>query len=371
MSYKYLNQFNPFKNESVKVMDKDGNIINKSLMPEVSDEELLEAYKMMNKSRMLDVYQNKMQRQGRLLSFLTSTGQEACEVAYINALDKKTDHYAPGYRNSAAWLTMGQEIRNIMLYWSGNEAGGRAPDGVNLLPPNIVIGTQFSLATGLAFAKKYFGENGIAVTSTGDGGMSEGETYEAMNFAKLHELPIIFISENNKWSISTPTHEQTKSINMAVKAVATAIPSIKVDGNDYLASFGVMQEVVQYVRSGGGPFFVEFDTYRLGAHSSSDSPDSYRPKGEYEEHVPYDPLIRVKAYLIKKGIWDENKQTSLDEEQTQLMAEEFKWVEANKNYGIEDIFKYQFAELEDDHKEQLAEAKEFFAKHPNSIGGHH
>ncbi|KAF7378740.1 hypothetical protein HZH68_017154 [Vespula germanica] len=226
----YLGKFDPLKDECVRVMDKDGNIINPKLMPKISPEEVLEAYKIMNLSRRQDIYQNTMQRQGRLLSFLSSTGQEAC-----------------------------------------NELGAKSPDGVNSLPPNIVIGSQYSQATGIAFAEKYRKSGGVVVTTTGDGGTSEGETYEAMNFAKLHEVPVVFV----------------------FKAIATGTPSIKVDGNDYLACIGVFKEVVEYVRNGNGPVFVECETYRLGAHSSSDNPDVYRPKDKQQEELDaeHDKLV--------------------------------------------------------------------------------
>ncbi|ENY68727.1 Pyruvate dehydrogenase E1 subunit alpha [Metamycoplasma auris 15026] len=368
---KYLGKFSPIKDEKVCVMDKDGKIINPKLMPQISDEELIDAYKMMNLSRRQDIYQNTMQRQGRLLSFLSSTGQEACEVAYINALNKKLDFFASGYRNSAAWLAMGQLPRNIMLYWVGNEMGGKAPDGINCLPPNIVIGSQYSQAAGIAFGEKHKKTGGVALTTTGDGGTSEGETYEAMNFAKIHELPCIFVVENNKWAISTSLSEQTKSLNFAIKALATGMPSIKVDGNDYLACIGVFKEVIEYARSGNGPVLVECDTYRLGAHSSSDNPDAYRPKGEFEEMKLYDPLIRMKNYLIDKQIWSEEKQTQLDAEQDEFIASEFAWVEKNKDYGLEDIFKYQYDKFDLFLEEQYKEAKEFFDKNPDAKGGHH
>lgn len=368
----YLGKFDPLKNEKVCVLDKDGKVINPKLMPKISDQEVLEAYKIMHLSRRQDIYQNTMQRQGRLLSFLSSTGQEACEVAYINALNKKTDHFVSGYRNNAGWLAMGQLIRNIMLYWIGNEAGGKAPEGVNCLPPNIVIGSQYSQATGIAFAEKYKKTGGVVVTTTGDGGFSEGETYEAMNFAKLHEVPCVFVIENNKWAISTARSEQTKSINFAVKGIATGIPSIIVDGNDYLACIGVFKEVVEYVRKGNGPVLVECDTYRLGAHSSSDNPDVYRPKGEFEEMSKFDPLIRLKQYLIDKKVWSDEQEEKLVAEHDKLVADEFAWVEQNKNYDLIDIFKYQYDKMDIFLEEQYKEAKEFFEKYPEfKEGGHH
>ncbi|AHB36785.1 pyruvate dehydrogenase (acetyl-transferring) E1 component subunit alpha [Spiroplasma apis] len=368
---KYLGKFDPIKNERVEIMDAAGKIVNKDLLPEISDEELVEVYKLMNLSRRQDDFQNKAQRQGRLLSFLSSTGQEASEFGYTWPLIKGKDWLAPGYRNNAAWLKMGVPMRNIMLYWMGNEYGAKSPEGVNCLPPNIIIGSQFSQAAGIAFAEKYKKTGGVVVTTTGDGGMSEGETYEAMNFAKLHELPVIFICENNKWAISTPYAKSTKAINIAVKGIATGIPSIKVDGNDFLAVYGVVKEAVEYVREGKGPVFIECDTYRLGAHSSSDNPDIYRPKDEFEAAQKRCPLVRMKAYLISKKVWDDTKEEALNQEQDEFIRSEFDWAEANKEYNLEDVFDFVYKEKTPDLVKQYNEAKSFFEKFPKPKGGHH
>ncbi|AKX34089.1 pyruvate dehydrogenase E1 component subunit alpha [Spiroplasma litorale] len=371
MKTKFLNNFDPLKNERVEIMDQNGKIINPKLMPNIKDTQILEAYKIMNLSRRQDDFQNKVQRQGRLLSFLSSTGQEACEVGYTFPMIKGKDWLVPGYRNNAAWLTAGMPMRNIMLYWMGNEYGAKSPDGINLLPPNIIIGSQFSHASGIAFAEKYKKSGGVVITTTGDGGMSEGETYEAMNFAKLHELPVIFISENNKWAISTPYSKSTKSINIAVKGIGVGIPSIKVDGNDFLACYGVVSEALEYSRNGNGPILIEFDTYRLGAHSSSDNPKIYRPEEEFQEALKRDPLIRMKNYLIEIGLWDEKKQEKLDKKQDETIAAEFEYAEKNKDYPLEDVFNYIYSEKTPELNDQYKEAKDFFDKYPDAKGGHH
>ncbi|WP_027063448.1 pyruvate dehydrogenase (acetyl-transferring) E1 component subunit alpha [Mesoplasma seiffertii] len=368
---KYIGKFDVTKDEIIRVMDSTGKIINKDLMPEISLEEVLEAYKIMNLSRRQDIFQNLVQRQGRLLSFLSSTGQEACEVAYSLNLIKGKDWFVSGYRNNAAWITCGVPIKNVMLYWAGNEYGAKSPDGVNVLPPNIVIGSQYSHATGIAFAEKYKGSDGIALTTTGDGGMSEGEVFEAMNFAKIHEVPVIFVCENNQWAISTPRGEQTKSLNFAIKGIAAGVPSLKVDGNDFLACYGVFKEIAQWVREGNGPFLVECETYRLGPHSSADNPDVYRDPKEFEDAKTRDPLVRLKAYLIKNKVWSDEQQEALDNEHDQYVKEQFDWMEQNKAYPLEDIFDYTFAEKNDQLEEQYLEAKRFYEKYPNSVKGGH
>ncbi|WP_338970188.1 thiamine pyrophosphate-dependent dehydrogenase E1 component subunit alpha [Spiroplasma endosymbiont of Labia minor] len=360
---KYINQFDSSKNIKLQIMNKNGAVINNDLLPNIEDKTILEAYKIMNLSRIQDDFQTKMQRQGRLLSFLTSTGQEATEVGYSMCLRKDKDWFLSGYRNNAAWLTMGVPMRNIMLFWVGNENGGRSPNDINVLPPNIVIGTQYSQAAGIAFANQYKNIDSVVLTTTGDGGTSEGETYEAMNFAMLHKVPCIFICENNKWAISTPIIEQTASLNFAIKAKATGMPSIKVDGNDFLAVYGVIKEAHQFVKE-NGPIFIEFDTYRLGPHSSSDSPDVYREKEQFDEAQLSDPLIRLKKYLMNKNLWDENQQNDLNIQQLKFIENEFDWVEKNKNYPLKDIFNYQYAEMDLFLKEQYHFAEYFFNNYP-------
>jgi pyruvate dehydrogenase E1 component alpha subunit len=149
--------------------------------------------------------------------------------------------------------------------------------------------------------------------------MSEGEVHEAMNFAKVHEVPAIFVCENNQWAISIPRNEQTKSLNFAVKSIGSGVPSLKVDGNDFLACYGVFKEVSQWVREGNGPFFIECETYRLGPHSSADNPDIYRDPNEFESAKTRDPLIRLKAYLIKNKVWSDAEQEALDNEHDQYV----------------------------------------------------
>ncbi|AVP49416.1 thiamine pyrophosphate-dependent dehydrogenase E1 component subunit alpha [Williamsoniiplasma luminosum] len=373
MAYKYIGKFDPVKNESVNIMDENGKIINKALMPNIKNETLIEAYKLMCLSRSQDNYQNKQQRLGKILSFLSSTGQEAGEIAYSMHVQKGKDWFLPAYRNNAAWLATGMPMKNIMMYWMGNEYGCVSPEGINNLPINIVIGSQYSHAAGIAFAEKFNKKSdSVVLTTTGDGGTSQGEVYEALNFAQLRKLPVIFVVEDNKWAISHPSSGATAAINFAVKGMATGTPGIKVDGNDFLASYGVFEEAFDYVRKGNGPILIELNTYRLGAHSSSDNPDVYRPKGEYEEAVKFDPLIRMKNYLVAQKLWDDKKQADLDQENEVFIDKSFNEAMASKDYPLNEVFDYMYAEKTDLLKEQYAEAKAFFDQYPESKdGGHH
>ncbi|WP_025250791.1 pyruvate dehydrogenase (acetyl-transferring) E1 component subunit alpha [Spiroplasma sabaudiense] len=368
---KFFEKYDSFKNQRVEILNEEGNVIHEELRSkELTDEKVLEAYKIMNLSRNQDDYQNKMQRLGKMLSFLSSTGQEATEVGYAMQVKKGADWFVGAYRNNAAWLTAGIPMRNIMLYWAGNETGNIAPEGINVLPVNIPIATQYSQASGIAFAEKYKKTKNVVLTTTGDGGTSEGEFYEAMNFAKLHEVPCVFMVENNKWAISTPRSKATKALNFAIKGVSVGIRNVIVDGNDLFAVYSVVEEAIKLAREGKGPSLIEFDTYRLGAHSSSDDPKVYRPEKEFQEALTRDPLIRTKKYLISKKIWSDDLQKKLDLEQQEFIKKEFEWVLANNKVELEDIFKYNFETMPDLLKEQYEEAKAHFDKHGYERGGH-
>ena len=260
-NYKFVGGFNPLHDEKLQFLDEHGTVTTnpklKKIMPQLEKDFLLKAYRLMCLSRAQDDWQNKMQRLGKVLSFLTSTGQEACEVAYGLCVEQGKDWFSSAYRNNAAWLATGVPMHNIMLYWAGNEIGSKMPENIKTTPINIPIATQYSHATGLAFAEKYFGRDGVVFTTTGDGGSSEGEFYEAMNFAKLHEVPAIFCVENNQFAISTPRVKATKALNFAVKAIAVGMRSIKVDGNDFLACYAVAKEAADAARAGLGPSMIE------------------------------------------------------------------------------------------------------------------
>lgn len=352
-------RFNVLKDQVFRLIDNQGKLINSELMPTITKEVTLNAYRKMCLSRMLDKWMDKYQRQGRLLSFLSSTGQEACEVAYSMQLIPKVDWFSGAYRNVSAWITSGASIKSILLCFGGNENGNITPLDSRILPANVVIGTQYSVASGIAYGQKLKKDKGIVVTTIGDGGTSEGEFYEAMNFAKVHELPVVFIIENNHYAISTPTKLATKSINLAVKAIAAGIPSIKVDGNDFFACYRAVEEVYEFVRAGKGPFCIEFDTYRLGPHSSSDDPKIYLPKGELDKQKAICPITRMKKYLISKKWWSEEKQAVLDDEQKTFVKEQFKLYEKDNIVTVEDVFKHTYEKMYPELQRQLDEAKKF------------
>src|SRR5437870_3283508 len=207
---------------------------------------------------------------------------------------------------------------------SGDETKGRqmpshmASRSVNQVSWSSCIGTQLPQAVGAAMAARIKGDRTVIAAYMGDGATSEGDFHVAMNFAGVFKAPVVFVCQNNHWAISVPTAKQTASESIAVKAVAYGFPGVKVDGNDTVAVYGAMKEAVDRARSGGGPTLLECETYRIGAHSSSDDPTRYRDEREVEQWKKRDPLELLRSRLQAWGLWTARQE---DELRAQVLEE--------------------------------------------------
>lgn len=300
---------------------------------------------------------------GKVINFLSSKGQEGVEVAYASCLRPGIDWLVPAYRNNAAWITAGYPVEKVIQYWLGNEMGSQMPKGVNILPVNIPIATQYSHAAGIAFAEKYKKNNGIVITTIGDGGTSEGEFSEAVNFAAIHKLSVVFFVENNQWSLDTPTAKATMSPTFAQKGSAYGVPNIRVDGNDFFAVYYATQEAIARAKKGNGPSLIEAVTYRQNAHSAFDIKKDYFSTEDYkieQEWLKKDPIDRIRNYLKSIKLWDDKKQTELDNQITKKVNDAITWALKNEHVSIDEIFDYTYEKLSPQLIEQKAEAKAFF-----------
>lgn len=350
--------YNPLKGEMFQVMDKTGKIINEKYKPNIPNELLIKVYKTMLLSRIQDEKSLKYQRQGRMLTFAPSLGQEGVQVATAAATEEK-DWVSSAFRENATWLWKGQPMENILLYWCGNEEGSRIPEGVNLLPVAVPIGSQFNHAVGLGMSIQYKDENSVVLAYIGDGGTSEGEFYEGINYAGAFNTPNIFIIQNNQFAISTSRSFQTRAATLAQKGIAAGIPCIQVDGNDIFATYAATKEAVDRARNGEGPTLIEAVTYRIGPHTTADDPTIYRDAAYHEEMLTTDPLIRTKAYLIENNLWTEKDEEKTREEFDNIVEETFKKVENTGLLELEEIFKYTYEELTPNLKEQYEDYKKY------------
>ncbi|WP_432408188.1 pyruvate dehydrogenase (acetyl-transferring) E1 component subunit alpha [Wukongibacter sp. M2B1] len=356
-----VERYNPLEEKILTILDKDGKVINDELVPEIENEELLHMYKTMLLTRVADTKALQYQRQGRMLTYAPNKGQEAAQVGSASAIENR-DWLVPAFREMGAWLYKGVSLEQIYLYWYGSEEGSRFPENIKMLPVSVPIASQLNHAVGIAMASNIKEEDEVTLAYVGDGGTSQGEFHEAMNFAAVFNAPLVVVVQNNQYAISVPRLEQTKTKTLAEKAIAYGIPGIQVDGNDILAVYGAVKEAVDRARRGEGPTLIEAVTYRLGPHTTSDDPTIYREDKEVEEWKEKDPLIRFKTYLIDKGLWSEEEDSKQIEEFEKLANDTFKRVENSDEIPLEDIFKYHYEEMTENLIEQYEDYKAYLAE---------
>lgn len=349
--------FNPLEDKMLALINNDGEVINPKYMPQLDDAILVDAYKQMLYERIADEMAVSYQRQGRMYTYTPNLGQEAIHIAAGMHI-REQDWLVPAFREMGTLLAKGVTMKEMFLFYLGNERGGSFQNANHTLPIAISIGTQFHHATGIAYSVKYQKKDEAVFTFIGDGGTSEGDFSEALNFAGVWQVPVVFTIQNNQYAISVPVRSQTKSINLAVKSVAFGIPGIKVDGNDFFAMYLAYQTAAAHALAGNGPVLIEAFTYRLGAHTTSDDPSKYRKKEEEKEWGLTDPLLRLKRYMEKKGIFtiDEKK---LTEEYKKQITAQFLEAEKDKGYSYNEVFDNMFTDMPDELKRQKAEYEEF------------
>ena len=340
-----------FKVEYLQVLDENGSC-DEALMPKLSNDEIKNLYEMLVLTRVFDQKAFNMQRQGRLGTYIQFKGQEACQVGSAMALEDK-DFIFPMYRNSALLIARKQPIVQVLQYWSGDERGSISPQNVNNFPIAIPVGTQTVYAAGAAFAAKLQGKKQVSAVYFGDGATSKGDFHEAMNFAGVFQVPAVFICENNQYAISVPRAKQTHSETIAQKAIAYGIEGIQVDGMDVFAVYKAAKDAVDKARSGKGPTLIECYTYRMADHSTSDDASKYRTKEELELWAKKDPIERLEKYMRKKGLLDDaykNNVLTKSQEAVEKAVTEF---EKLPPPDPKDIFKYVFAEMTQQQKEEM------------------
>src|SRR3989344_3838013 len=346
-----IEHFNPLEGKFLKILDKDGNV-DKLLEPKLSSAELKKIYETMVLTRMADTKALALQRSGRMGTFAQVLGQEA-QVAVGLAMQKQ-DWFFPSFRELGILLCRGSPLEGFYLVFMGCEEGNRTPKEINNFPVSFPVGSQTVHAVGAAMAAQIKKEKVVSVVAFGDGGTSEGDFHEAMNFAGVFKAPCIFFCQNNQWAISTARKIQTAAKTIAQKAVAYGFPGIQVDGNDPLAIYAAMKEAVDNARQGKGPTLIESLTYRVGAHTTADDPTLYRSDKEVKYWQERDPIKRFKIYLQKKGIWSKKYEEDLVKRcAKQIEAAIAKAEKVAAATKPEDMFKYMYAEMTSELKEQF------------------
>jgi len=351
-------EFDPLKSDQFQIINKDGKVINKKWFPDISDEDISESLKKMLFARTADLQAVSYQRQGRMHTYPPNLGQEAISVA-AGMVMKDEDWLVGAYRELAAWLAKGVTLEEVFLYWNGHEDGSKRSKAKNTLPISVPISSQLLHAVGIAYTLKLKKEKAAVFTFCGDGGTSQGDFHEALNFAAVWKVPVIFIVQNNGYAISYPVKKQTVSRNIAIKSIAYGLPGIQIDGNDILAAYSAFNYSREYVLKGEGPVLIEAVTYRAGAHTTSDDPGRYRTKEEEESWKDKDPVLRIKKYLDGKGLWNSKEEEKLLKQYKDLVDAEFKKVEEYEPYKLEYCFDHMYADPPEDLKKQKIEYEKF------------
>lgn len=339
--------------EMRQILNDDGELVGEPPLP---IDEVRRLYQAMLSARVYDHKASAMQRQGRLATYAPFEGQEACQIGSVAPLLEQ-DWVVGTYRDAGAMWFHGYTWRNLILGRTGDERGGAAPAGVNVLPPSITVGGHMIHAVGLGWGERLRGSDGVALTLFGDGATSEGDFHEAMNFAGVFKTPTVFFCQNNGWAISMPRDRQTASTTIAQKADGYGLPGVLVDGNDLLAVHAATGEAVDRARRGEGATLIEALTYRISAHTTTDDDGRYRGDAEIEEWRRRDPLERVRKYLAANDAWDEAWQAEVEEAEHQNVEDAVAAAEALEPFSPAEMFGAMYADSTVQLDEQLADAE--------------
>lgn len=272
-------------------------------------------YRVMVMSKTVDERIWQLNRQGKAAIAASARGHEAAQVASIWATQPEHDHYLIYYRQLTAMLALGVTPKDLMLGFLAKDGepmsnSRQFPLHGSLERPDVfsfsnVVGTQIPQAVGVALADQMRGEKRVTLVYFGDGASSTGDCHEGMNFAGVHNLPVVFFCENNRYAISVPLEKQTRAANVSGRASAYGFSGITVDGMDPIAVFEAVYSATEKARTGGGPALIEVLVERLLPHTTDDDHARYRPKNELETMDERDPITIFEQMLKSRGILDD------------------------------------------------------------------
>src|SRR6204780_1202225 len=318
--------------ELVRVLDDAGHAVG-PWHPHLDAAELQIGLRHMLLTRLYDDRMQRTQRAGKISFYIRSLGEEAVSVAQCMAL-RPGDMLFPSYRNQGVQIARGIALVDLMCQVLSNTRdmckGRQLPVMYHSKAGNIFsisgnLATQFPQAVGWAMAAAIKGEDRLAASWMGEGATAEADFHHALLFASVYQAPVILNVVNNQWAISTfQGYAGGEQRSFAARGPGYGMAGIRVDGNDFLAVHAVTQWAAERARTGGGPTLIELVTYRGAAHSTSDDPARYRAKDDAEHWPLGDPILRLKAHLIKIGEWSEARHQAMAAELEALVAASWK-----------------------------------------------
>ncbi|WP_411820747.1 3-methyl-2-oxobutanoate dehydrogenase (2-methylpropanoyl-transferring) subunit alpha [Hyphococcus formosus] len=321
----------------IRVMNRDGEAVGE-WADMLTDEQVKVGLEDMLRVRAFDARMLMAQRQGKTSFYMQALGEEAIACASQKAL-KPGDMNFPSYRQQGLLLSTDYPMVDMINQIYSNAAdplkGRQLPimysskeHGFFTISGNLA--TQFVQGVGWAMASAIKGDTKIATSWIGEGSTAENDFHSALVFASTYRAPVVLNIVNNQWAISTYQGiARGKAATFASRGLGFGIPSLRVDGNDYLAVYAVAKWAADRARAGHGPTLIEHVTYRMGGHSTSDDPSAYRAKEESAKWPLGDPIERLKTYLIKRGVWSEAQHLQMREMVESQVAEAQKQAEKN------------------------------------------
>jgi len=327
-----------------RYLDPDGRAVAPLPAFAADREALVALYRGILLTRQFDAKAIALQRTGRLGTYPSSLGQEAVGAGVAAAM-RAEDVLVPSYRETAAMLGRGVALRELLLYWGGDERGMDYAGPREDFPVSVPVGTHPLHAVGVAYAFRLRREARAAVAVFGDGASSKGDVYEALNMAGVWRLPVVFVAINNQWAISVPRSAQTAAETIAQKAIAAGIPGEQVDGNDAIAVRAVVERALERARAGEGASLIEAITYRLSDHTTADDASRYRPPDEVSARWKEEPVARLRAYLTAEQGWTKADEEALIAGIEREIEDAVAAYEATPPQAPEAMFDYLYAAL--------------------------
>ena len=343
----------------IRVLNREGEAVG-PWAGTLQDDELKAGLRQMMTLRAFDARMQTAQRQGKTSFYMQHMGEEAVSCAFRKALEPGDMNF-PTYRQAGLLIAGGYPMVDMMNQIFSNEAdplkGRQLPvmysskeHGFFSISGNL--GTQYIQAVGWAMASAISNDTRIAAAWIGDGSTAESDFHAALVFASTYRAPVILNIVNNQWAISTfQGIARGGSGTFAARGLGFGLPALRVDGNDYLAVHAVAKWAAERARRNLGATLVEYVTYRVGAHSTSDDPSAYRPKTESDAWPLGDPVIRLKNHLIKRGLWTDERHKQMEAEvldeviAAQKQAESHGTLHSGGKPSTRDMFEGVYAEM--------------------------
>ncbi|QNA92115.1 thiamine pyrophosphate-dependent enzyme [Microbacterium sp. Se63.02b] len=327
------------RDTAVRLIDENGATVADDRYALPDADTLLAAYRGLVEGRRINDQAGALVRQGRLAVYPSSHGQEACQVGAAMVLGAG-DWLFPTYRDSVAVIARGVEPADAMVLLKGDWHSGYDVRAHRVAPQATPLATQLLHAVGFAHAAKRRGEDTVVLALCGDGATSEGDFHEALNFAAVFHVPVVFFVQNNEFAISVPLSRQSAAPSLAHKAIGYRMPGERVDGNDVAAVLAVLGGAVERARTGGGPSLVEAHTYRMQAHTNADDDTRYREREEVQAWIARDPLRRLRAHLSSTGALDADAEERFANGAEEIAAAMRTALNTDADLDPEDLFRF-------------------------------